>query len=145
VLWVLEVLMLGSGVPAGGATLLYRPSRLDRAVRRPGQAPGLPRPTFPKGSVLAVRSGIHERSTKQFVCKEACRVKVLWCFVSFSDDVSGDGGSRRRVMAILCSGLLGLHCNFSFLGVLSAKCRDSWCLWSILAGPACCCVSCLFY
>ncbi|KAE8798231.1 hypothetical protein D1007_26525 [Hordeum vulgare] len=124
-LQVLGVSMLGSRVPVGGAALLCRHGRLDRAVRRHGQARGLPRPTFPKGSVLAVRGGIHKRSTKQFICEEACRVKVLWCFVSFSDGVFDGGGSWRQVLVFLWRGLQGLFCNFSFYGVFSAKCQDS--------------------
>jgi hypothetical protein len=76
----------------------------------------IPRPMFPRGDVLVVRGGIHERSTKQFICEEAFRVKDLRCVVSFSGGVFDGGGSWGRVMASMCRGLQGLYCNFIILG-----------------------------
>lgn len=45
---------------------------------------------FPKVYVPIVRGGIHERSTKQFICEEAFRVKDMWDFVSSFDGVFTD-------------------------------------------------------
>jgi hypothetical protein len=59
---ILEVLVdavLGLWSKAGGVVWLSRIRRSEQAMRRSGQARGVPRPTFSRASDLVIRGGFH--------------------------------------------------------------------------------------
>jgi hypothetical protein len=135
-LQVLLVSVLGSRMLTGGSALLRRRGRLIERCCGPiklGVFPGRhsPEEVFSPSAAGSMRGPQSSLAARKFAGS-----RFLWCFVSYSGGVFG-GGSWRRTMAFQCRGLQGLVCNLFFLGVLSAKCRDNWCFWSILAGSAC--------